>query len=150
MIAIAQGCALLGAPVFGIIADKFDRIWAMIITLAISSIGYSATIFVENPFGGFMIGCAILIGLGEVGCIISSSVLIAQQAPKRIRGAVLGFFNLTGAVGIMVASKFGGALFDSWTEAAPFVIFGVFAFIVLIWALLVKNKIKPAEDAVAH
>jgi hypothetical protein len=47
----------------------------------------------------------------------------------------------------MVASKWGGALFDSWTEAAPFVIFGVFAFVVLIWALLVKNKIKkPAEE----
>ena len=146
MIAIAQGCALLGAPIFGILADKYDRVWAMILTLAISSLGYSATILVENPFGGLMIACAILIGLGEVGCIISSSVLIAQQAPKRIRGAVLGFFNLTGAVGIMVASKWGGALFDSWTEAAPFVIFGVFAFLVLVWALLVRNKIKkPAE-----
>jgi MFS family permease len=147
MIAIAQGCALLGAPVFGILADKFNRIWAMVLTLAISSIGYTGTILVDDPFGGLMIACAILIGLGEVGCIISSSVLIAQQAPKRLRGAILGFFNLTGAIGIMVASKVGGALFDSWTEAAPFVIFGIFAFIVLIWAILVKDKIKPVEDA---
>jgi MFS family permease len=147
MIAIAQGCALLGAPLFGIMADKFDRVWAMILTLAISALGYSATIFVDNPFGGFMIGCAILIGLGEVGCIISSSVLIAQQAPKRIRGAVLGFFNLTGALGIMFASKVGGSLYDSWTEAAPFVIFGAFATLVLVWALLVRNKIKPLQEA---
>ncbi len=147
MIAIAQGCALLGAPLFGVLADRVNRVWAMIVTLAISSIGYSATILVDDPFGGLMVGCAILIGLGEVGCIISSSVLIAQQAPRRLRGAILGFFNLTGAIGIMVASKLGGVLFDSWTEAAPFVIFGIFAFIVLIWALLVRSRIRPAADA---
>lgn len=147
MIAIAQGCALLGAPLFGVLADKVSRVWAMIVTLAISSIGYSATIFVTDPFGALMIGCAILIGLGEVGCIISSSVLIAQQAPRKLRGAILGFFNLTGAIGIMVASKFGGMLFDSWTEAAPFVVFGIFAFIVLIWAVVVRNHIRPAPDA---
>ena len=63
----------------------------------------------EKTFGAFMrwvtntaIFCIILlifIGLAEVGCVITSGVLIAQQAPERIRGSIIGIFNLVGAVG---------------------------------------------------
>ena len=35
-----------------------------------------------------------LVGLSEVGCIITSGVLIAQQSPVHIRGSVIGIFNL--------------------------------------------------------
>ena len=49
-------------------------------------------------------------------------------------------FNLTGAIGIMVASKVGGQLFDSWREAAPFMMFGGFALLVLFWGLMVRRN----------
>jgi MFS family permease len=71
--------------------------------------------------------------------------LIAQQTPKRIRGSVIGMFNLTGAIGIMVASKVGGELFDTWREAAPFMLFGIFALIVLIFGLTIRSRIRPLD-----
>ena len=80
-----------------------NRVTALIITLAIAFAGYGGTYFVTDPYGGTMIFFMVLVGLSEVGCIITSSVLIAQQSPVRIRGSVIGIFNLTGAIGILVA-----------------------------------------------
>ena len=143
IIAITQSMALISAPFWGILTDRINRVSALNLTLLLAFLGYGGTALVENPFGMGMIACGILIGMSEVGCIITSSVLIAQQTPARLRGSVIGFFNLTGAVGIMVASKVGGELFDAWREAAPFMLFGGFALLVLIWGLLVRARIRP-------
>ena len=145
IIAISYAAALFGAPLFGILTDKVARTTALMITLLIAFVGYGGTFFVTDPFSGLMIAFAIIIGLSEVGCIITSGVLIAQQTPERIRGSVIGIFNLTGAVGILVASKVGGYLFDHWRAAGPFVFFGLVALLVLIWALLVRRRVKPVD-----
>ncbi len=149
IVGIAQGVTLIGAPLFGILSDKINRVHALAIALLVSFAGYGGTYFIENPFSGGMIFCAILIGLGEVGGIITSGVLIAQQAPPKIRGAVNGCFNMCGAIGILVAAKFGGYLFDHWRESGPFVFFGLLAFVVFIWALLVKSKVKAPVVEIA-
>ena len=143
ILAITQSMALVGAPIFGILTDRINRVTALNITLLLAFLGYGGTILVENPFGPGMIACGILIGLSEVGCVITSAVLIAQQSPARLRGSIIGIFNLTGALGIMVASKVGGELFDAWREAAPFIMFGGFALVVLFWGLMVRGKVKP-------
>ena len=143
VIAIAQTSALVSAPLFGLLTDRINRVSALNLTLLLAFLGYGGTWLVDNPFGAGMIVCAVLIGMSEVGCIVTSSVLIAQQTPARIRGAVIGLFNLSGAVGIMVASKVGGMLFDGWRQAAPFILFGMFALLVLIWGLLVRAKVRP-------
>ena len=146
VIAIAQSSALLSAPLFGLLTDRINRVSALNLTLLLAFLGYGGTWFVGDPFAAGMIVCAVLIGMSEVGCIITSSVLIAQQSPERIRGAVIGVFNLSGAVGIMVASKVGGTLFDDWREAAPFILFGILALVVLIWGLLVRASVRPVEE----
>ncbi len=146
IVGIAQSCTLVGAPLFGLMSDRINRVDALAVTLAISALGYGGTYFVEDPLSGGMIFCAVLIGLGEVGCIITSGVLIAQQSPVAVRGAVMGFFNLCGAVGILVAAKLGGYLYDNWRESGPFVCYGIIAFLVLIWALLVSKRVVPAEE----
>ena len=149
IIGISYTAALIGAPIFGVLTDRISRTSALMITLVVAAIGYGGTFFVTDPFGVTMIVLMIFVGLSEVGCVITSGVLIAQQTPERIRGSVIGIFNLTGAVGILVASKLGGYLFDHWRPAAPFVIFGGFALLVLVWALLVRRRVKPvaAGDA---
>lgn len=136
LVGMAQGVALLGAPLFGILADKLNRVTALAVALTVSGVGYGSTYFVDNPFGGLMILSAVLIGLGEVGCIITSGVLISQQSPEHNRGAIIGTFNLSGAVGILVASVTGGWLFDHWREPGPFVVFGVLALVMMVLAVL--------------
>ena len=146
IVGIAQGCALMGAPLFGILADKITRIRALIIALLVSAIGYGSTIFIHDPFTTGMIVCAVLIGLGEIGCIITSGVLVAQQAPKSHRGAVIGFFTLSGAVGILVASVIGGYLFDAWRASGPFVFFSGVALLVLIWAIVLEKRTAQGQQ----
>ena len=148
LVGMAQGMALLGAPVFGILADKLDRVQALAIALTVSGIGYGSTFFVTDPFSGMMIFCAIFIGLGEVGCIITSGVLIAEQSPERDRGSIIGTFNLSGAIGILVASVAGGWLFDYWREPGPFVAYGILAFVMVVAAIMVlraTGKVDPGD-----
>lgn len=149
LVGMAQGMALLGAPVFGILADKLDRVRALAVALCISGIGYTSTFFIHDPFSGAMIFCAIFIGLGEVGCIITSGVLIAQQSPEQSRGAIIGTFNLSGAVGILVASVAGGWLFDHWREPGPFVAFGVLAFGMMVAAVWLRRRTPTPAAAAA-
>jgi MFS family permease len=145
VIGISYMAAFVGAPLFGILTDRINRTSALMVTLLIAFLGYGGTLFVTDPFGYAMIALMILVGLSEVGCIITSGVLIAQQSPAHIRGAVIGIFNLTGAIGILVASKVGGYLFDHWKAAGPFVFFGLVALTVLVWALLVRRRVRAVD-----
>jgi len=84
-----------------------------------------------------------------VGCIITSGVLIAEQAPDRLRGSVVGVFTFTGAVGILVASVVGGYLFDHWMKAGPFVFFGLISALVLVWTLVLRGRPEGSAAAMA-
>lgn len=140
MFGIVNFCALLGAPVFGIMTDRINHVTALTITLGIGVIGYGGTYFVTDPFGATMIACAVFIGLAEVGCIITSGVLINDRSPEEVRGAVVSFFSMCGAIGIMVASIVGGWLFDHWHATGPFVLFAGFAALVTVWGLVLRSK----------
>jgi len=147
VIGVSQGVVLLTAPFFGYIADRLDRVTNVLAALAISAVGYGSTILVDNPLGGMIYVSATLIGLGEISGLIASGVLIAQQAPRDIRGSVIGVFSFFGAVGVMTATGIGGQLFDHWRPQGPFVLFSVFAFLVFLWGLTVRHKVVPLDEA---
>ena len=140
ILAISYGASLLSAPIFGIMSDRINRVTALAITLFIGFIGYGGTYFLSDPFSVATIICLIFIGMAEVGCIITSGVLVAEQAPDRLRGSVVGVFTLTGAVGILIASVVGGYLFDHWLKTGPFVFFGIISALVMIWALVLRTR----------
>lgn len=146
VIGIAQTCALLSAPIFGKLTDKLTRVDALLIACGVSAIGYSSTLLVNDPLGTGMYLCAVLIGLGEVGGVIASTVLIGQQAPARIRGSVVGTFSAFGAIGILVALEVGGQLFDAWRPAAPFALFGVLSALVLVFGLVIRNRVVVPQS----
>ncbi|MEH6580321.1 MAG: MFS transporter [Halioglobus sp.] len=145
VLAISYMASLLTAPIFGIMSDRINRVSALAITLFIGAVGYGSTYFVDDPFSLTSIACLILIGMAEVGCIITSGVLIAEQAPERLRGSVVGVFTLTGAVGILIASVVGGVLFDHWLKTGPFVFFGMISGLVMIWAVLLRLRLRTQQ-----
>jgi MFS family permease len=65
-----------------------------------------------------------LLGVGEMSVIIISQILITKNTPSEIRGSVSGIFSLFGGLGILVATKIGGIIFDSWKASGPFIFFG--------------------------
>ena len=145
---IVNTFTLFGAPLFGVLTDKLNQFKSLMLAMVCAILGYGGTFFVNDPFGVEMIVCAVFIGLGEVGCIVTSSVLIAQRSPADIRGAVVSFFNMCGAFGIMVASIVGGYLFDAWHPTGPFVLFAGFALIVLLWAWSLLRSGVDAREVV--
>lgn len=143
VVGVAQTFALIGAPIIGILSDKLKRIDAVILAAAMGSVGYLSTIFVTDPLGISMFISAALIGLGEVAGVIASGVLIAERAPRQTRGSIIGFFGLCGGIGILIATKIGGILFDVWRPAAPFILFGLAGIIVVIYGLAIRNRVSP-------
>ena len=105
VLTISYIASLLSAPLFGILTDRVTRITALAISLLIGAVGYGSTFFLTDPFSGAAMVSLVLIGMAEVGCIITSGVLIAEHASERLRGSIVGVFTLSGAVGILIASE---------------------------------------------
>jgi predicted MFS family arabinose efflux permease len=63
--------------------------------------------------------------------------LVGQEVTETNTGAVSGLFTLFGAVGILLATKIGGVLYDVWMPGAPFVITGLANGAILLAALVI-------------
>lgn len=146
LVAIAGGAALFFAPVIGILCDRINRVSALVVGLSMNVLGYGLVFFVEDPTSGLMKAAAAIIGFGQVGGVISSQVLIQQQAPAKFRGSVVGAFGASGAAGIMFCLFVGGKLFDAWRGAGPFVLLAVLNVIVIGFALMVKARVKAPDE----
>ena len=156
---ICQTFALIAAPFVGIFADlrfrrkknqdveqqpeqeddfktdfvrKMSRLIVMAIVSAISGVGYTMLSFLTDVTGGFVYLPIALIGIGEIGVIICSQILVTAESPSKVRGSVSGIFTLFGAAGILVATKVGGYLFDDWKPSGPFLFYGVLNFALFI------------------
>lgn len=134
---VIQAFALPWAVIFGVLLDKIDRLKGLMIGMGVAFVGYASLGFLENPLSWEMYVAAAFVGAGEMSANISATSLIGKEAPDKGRGAVLGLFSLSGAVGIMVVGLIGGWLFDNWKPVGPFLYMaGSNAFMVMA-ALLV-------------
>jgi len=140
-IIIVQGSSLVWAPVWGIVLDRIDRLTAVAMGMALAAAGYIWVGLSPSPIVSAFIPAAILLGIGEFSAIMSGAALIGQEAPARIRGSVLGLFNLCGSVGILCITIIGGYFFDAWMPGGPFVIVGGINAAVFIVAVLVRRKV---------
>jgi MFS family permease len=61
------------------------------------------------------------------------------QDRSQLKGSIAGMYSLAGGAGILILTKLGGALFDSWTPGAPFFIMAIFNAMLLVAVLLVSG-----------
>jgi len=134
IVPVIASTVLVTAPIFGFIMDRIDRIYGIMIAFFLSSLGYLAMGLVEDPMSFNVIPVAILLGMGEGACIISSTTLIGKTAPVAIRGTVFGAFAMCGAIGQMIAGGVGGFLFD-YIYTGPYLLMSVLNFTVLLLAI---------------
>ena len=136
---VVQGCALLWAPFFGWFADKVDRVTLVLIATVLSIAGYGWMGLTPDPgVGAAAFGAAAMLGVGQTSGILASQVLIAQEAPGPIRGAVIGMVGFFGALGILAISKVGGIAYDAWRPGAPFIIMALANVALLAFAVYVR------------
>ncbi len=78
--------------------------------------------------------------MGESAAILSGAAVIGQEASEKVRGAVVGLFNLCGSVGTLVIVFVGGFIYDAWMPGAPFVMVGAINLLVMLGAILVRQR----------
>jgi MFS family permease len=144
---IVQLSAVAFAFFMGMLTDRVRRITALAIALAIAATGYLLLGQVADPFGPGFYPVAVVVGMGEVAVIVTSSALLGQEAPRDRRGPVIGFFNAVGGLGILFASGVGGIVFDTIGRTAPFTMMGVLNLLLLAAALAVRARHRPAAVA---
>jgi len=134
----ASAAALLWLGVLGVFMDRVNRVTGAIICMGLAAIGYSCMWFVEDPLAPAAIPYFLLLGVGQISAFFGATILISHEAPRLKRGAVVGMFNMCGAVGIFISSGIGGRLFDSVGPAAPFLLIGGMNGFVCLMAVLVR------------
>ena len=115
-----------------------DRVVGIIVAFAMAACGYTFMGLISDPLGNTVLFAAVIVGIGEAGCIMSSVALVGQNAPAKTRGSVIGTFTACGATGMLIASGVGGVLFDRWTYTGPFLLMGLINVLVLLFAIYVK------------
>ncbi|KAJ3073990.1 hypothetical protein HDU98_000151 [Podochytrium sp. JEL0797] len=123
---IAQTFALIGAPIFGYLADRFHATNVVLFTAMMGLCSYGSMFFAD-PLVNSVLAIVAFMGLSEIGLIVGNMSLVtsSKSVDKSVRGSVAGISSACGAIGILISSKLGGYLFDNWKEGAPFLILAV-------------------------
>ena len=136
--------ALIASPIIGYLIDKVDRILAVSVCMALASAGYLSMFFIDNILDPGSKPFFILLGVGQQCAFFAATTLLGQEAPKMKRGAIVGVFNLAGALGILISTGVGGRLFDAINPSAPFIFIGFCNVFVILFSLYV-NKVSPTH-----
>ncbi|HVU00046.1 MAG TPA: MFS transporter [Acidobacteriaceae bacterium] len=135
-----------GALLFGVIADKVNRMWLMLVALTMTTLAFGGFGLVSNAFGMGMIAMAVLIGLAESAEGVTVQSLIAQEAPEHLRGSSMGVFTFLGTISLLVVNLAGGYLFDRIGFSSPMLMEGALHLMVLITAIVI---LRMGTDGVA-
>ena len=145
---IVQIFGLVWSPIMGMIIDRVNRVSAVAFGMGLAALGYSSMYFVEDPTNKIYYPLFAILGIGQISAFFASQALIGQEAPAKERGAIIGFFSGSGALGILVAISVGGILFDKWMLTGPFVFVGALNFCIFVFAFVVWKKspgMAPSE-----
>lgn len=136
-VGIANMAAVLWAPLFGIVADRINRVRLLLIGFALATLGYFWVATQSDILAWAAIPALLMMGIGQSSTILSATVLLGQEAPRDIRGSAFGMQSFFGAVGILVMSKSGGYLYDLYGGPAPFYAIAAANGLVFLAAVLV-------------
>ncbi|AHF02997.1 MFS transporter [Marichromatium purpuratum 984] len=146
---ITQLSALVWAPLLGPLLDRIDRVSAMAVCMGLAALGNLAPLLLDDPLARIGILFFILLGIGQISVFLAGQSLIGQEAPTAQRGSVLGAFNVTGAIGILLITLVGGYLFDQVDPRAPFAVVGAINLLLLFASLYVRWR-HPQVGAVGR
>ena len=99
---------------------------------------YLSIFFVEDPTAPWVLGLLAFMGVAEISAFVSSQALVGERALAERRGAIIGLFGVSGAIGILIGTAGGGWLFARFGPSTPFVLFGCLNALVFLWSLRVR------------
>ena len=145
--AVAQTAGLIWIVLLGYMLEKRDRLAALAVAFAVATVGYLGMWFVDDLLALSSIPLLCMLGAGQISAFWGATTLIGREAPKASRGTVVGAFNLSGVLGILVFVALGGVLYDRYGPAAPFLMVGFANLLVMAAAGLLA--LRESRDAAA-
>lgn len=136
----AMTAGLFWLPLMGFMLDRMNRVSGATLCMALAAAGFLFTDLVDDPLERRNLIFFVLLGIGQISAFAASATLIGQEAPKESRGAVVGLFNMSGAVGILFCTSVGGRLFDAVGPHAVFEMVGTITIAVVLFSLWVRWK----------
>lgn len=118
----------------GVLSDRFGRAGLIVSGFVIIVI---ADVILATAGGLWM----AMLGVGLWGLYMGLTqgvlmAMVADAAPRRLRGTAFGMFNLVSGIAMLLASVIAGWLWDRYGAPAPFVASAVFAALALAgWTL---------------
>ncbi|KAI8896926.1 major facilitator superfamily domain-containing protein [Globomyces pollinis-pini] len=144
---VAQTFALIGAPVFGFLFDRFNRLRVVMTASLMAGLGYFLVGLLKSPMSPVIYIYLFLIGVGEIGLIVTSLGLVTHSSvPAHARGSIAGFSSFFGALGVLVVSLLGGILFDIGMTG-PFLLLGALHLAFLILNLIVSVIVSRSTNS---
>ncbi len=144
---IAQSAALLWPLAVLAVIDRLPRARMLAAAMAIGAAGYLGMGFVADPLAPAAIPFFAALGIGQISAVLGAQTLIGKAAPAEARGSVIGLFNFSGAVGILVLGAAAGWAFDAIGPAAPFLLVGALNAVVALAALWVDRAARVAASS---
>jgi MFS family permease len=136
-------------PIYGPLMDKLGALRGLILGLTLAAISYGMTFGMTAPGDTYSYVVCTLLGVSQAAMILSAQVFVQSEAPKEVRGTVIGFFSVATGAGGMFALQIGGWLFDAWDPRGPFVLGAFVDVVVLIWAISLVPVLGRAHKAEA-
>lgn len=138
MYGLAQFAGLVWAPILGWSMDRLDRVTVVVIAMGLAAFGYAIVGLTTDAFAPGMNVRMMLLGVGELSCIVAGQALLGQQAPRDLRGSVMGVAGFCAALGVVFSTSVGGWLFDHWRPSGPFLMIATVNVLVMLVALWVR------------
>lgn len=143
---VAQIAGLVWIVLLGFMLEKRDRLLALAVSFTVATVGYLGMWFVDDLLAPGSIPFLCLLGAGQISAFWGATTLIGREAPRATRGTVVGAFNLSGVLGILVFVALGGLVYDRFGPGAPFIMVGCANLLVMLAAGLLALK-ESREDA---
>ena len=128
----------------GALSDRVGRVGLLVAGLVVL-IAADLVLAFGGSITSMMIGVALWglhMGLTQGGL----STMVADTAPKVLRGTAFGLFNLASGLALLVGSVIAGLLWDAYGPSATFLAGGVFAVVTLLGLLWVKPRQPDHEQ----
>jgi MFS family permease len=150
ILAVGGLSQLILGPFIGYLCDligrKFHRVDALALASVAGGIAWCSFYLVETPLETIVLYLMILVGIAQISGVITSQVLVAQQAPLAIRGSIIGFFGLCGAFSQILLNWLGGKLYSQWSPQMAFVLVGALNFALVILCIVMRPFIENKEQ----
>ena len=136
MLSLTLFAAAAGGIIFGVLADKRGRTWALRASILIYSVftaacGFAGSVTMLAVF-------RIFLGLGMGGEWASGAALVSETWPDEHRGKALGFVQSFWAVGFAAAALVKAIIFPLWGWRAVFFV-GALPALLIFW---VQKKVE--------